>query len=114
MRHRVDAELAVRHALQLVTRERAEAIEMRLDVAPPRPGEIDLEEIGQRRIGAEEVEPGRVRREQARGRSAHARSLAKIGARQARLEVLRVPAARRRRRAIVTAAPGTRSLHSGQ
>jgi hypothetical protein len=44
--------------------ERAEPVEMRLDMAKQRVGEMDAEQIGQRRIGAVEIHAGSIRREQ--------------------------------------------------
>jgi len=46
--------------------ERAEAVEMRLDMAKQRLGEMDAEQIGQRRVGAVEIHAGRIRRQQPR------------------------------------------------
>ena len=44
----------------------AEPVEMRLDVAEQRVGQMDAQQIRQRRIGAVEIHPRGVGREQAR------------------------------------------------
>ena len=59
-----------RAAIELIARQRAQAIEMRLDVAPERLGQIDPEQVPERGIRPEEVEPGGVRRDEARERPA--------------------------------------------
>jgi hypothetical protein len=46
--------------------ERAQPVEMRLDMTEQRIGQMDAQEIGQRRIGAVEVHSRCIRREQAR------------------------------------------------
>jgi hypothetical protein len=45
--------------------ERAEAIEMRLDMAVQRIGQMDAKQVRQRRVGAVEIHAGRIRRKQA-------------------------------------------------
>jgi hypothetical protein len=53
--------------------KRAEAVEMRLDMAEQRIGQVDAEQIRQRRIGAVEIHACCIRREQSRpiGGSCH-------------------------------------------
>jgi hypothetical protein len=60
-----------RAVVQLVARERAQAVEMRLDMTSERRGKVDLEQVRERAIRPEEVEPGGVGRDQARQRLAH-------------------------------------------
>ena len=50
--------------VEVTAGERAEAVEMRLDMAKQRIGQMNPQQIRQRRIGAIEIHPGRIRREQ--------------------------------------------------
>ena len=52
--------------VEMAAGERAEPVEMRLDMAEQRIGQMDAQQIRQRRIGAVEIHAGRIRREQAR------------------------------------------------
>ena len=52
--------------VEMAAGERAEPIEMRLDMAEQRIGQMDPQQIGQRRIGAVEIHARRIRREQSR------------------------------------------------
>ena len=107
MRHGVDAELAVGHALELavgrvvldpllvapeavavvehrdvpvgqprpaielVAGERAQAVQVRVDVTQERRGHVDVEEVRERGILPEEVEAGGIRRDQSGRRRVH-------------------------------------------
>ncbi len=59
--------------VEMAAGERAEPIEMRLDMAKQRVGQMDAQQVGQRRIGAVEVHAGRIRRKQSGpiGRACH-------------------------------------------
>ena len=59
--------------VEMAAGERAEPIEMRLDMAKQRIGQMDAQQIRQRRIGAVEIHSRRIRREQSRlvGRHCH-------------------------------------------
>jgi hypothetical protein len=46
--------------------KRAQPVEMRLDMTEQRFGQMDAQEIGQRRIGPVEIHARRIRREQSR------------------------------------------------
>ena len=50
--------------VEMAAGERAQPIEMRLDMAKQRIGQMDAKQIGQRRIGAVEIHARRVRRQQ--------------------------------------------------
>jgi hypothetical protein len=54
-----------RAVIEVATGERAEAIEMRLDVTEQRVRQIDAQEISQRWIGAVKIHAGGIGREQA-------------------------------------------------
>ena len=50
--------------VEMTAGERAQPVEMRLDMAKQRVGQMDAQQIGQRRIGAVEIHAGRIRRQQ--------------------------------------------------
>jgi hypothetical protein len=52
--------------VEMTAGERAQAVEMRLDMAEQRIGQMDAEQVRQRRIGAVEIHPRCIRREQSR------------------------------------------------
>jgi hypothetical protein len=52
--------------IEMTAGERAQAVEMRLDMAKQRIGQMNPQQIRQRRIGAVEIHSGRIRREQPR------------------------------------------------
>ena len=74
MQHRRVAVGEPRAFVEIAAGQFAEAIEMRLDMAEQRIGEMQPQQIGQRRIGPVEIHPRRIRREQSRliGRSCRA------------------------------------------
>ena len=59
--------------VEMAAGELAQPVEMRLDMAEQRVGQMDAQQIRQRRIGAVEIHPRRIRREQSRpiGRLGH-------------------------------------------
>ena len=71
VQHRRVAVGEPRAFVEMAAGQFAEAIEMRLDMAKQRIGQMQPQQIGQRRIGPVEIHPRRVRREQSRlvGRS---------------------------------------------
>jgi hypothetical protein len=52
--------------VKMTAGERAQPVEMRFDMAKQRIGQMDAEQVRQRRIGAVEIHSGRIRREQSR------------------------------------------------
>ena len=74
MQHRRMAIGQPRAFVEIAAGQFAEAIEMRLDMAEQRVGEMEPQQISQRRIGPVEIHPRRIRREQSRliGRSCRA------------------------------------------
>ena len=73
MQHRHVAVGEPRALVEMASGERAEPVEMRLDMAKQRVRQMNPQEIGQRRIGAVEIHPRGIRREQSRpvGRAGH-------------------------------------------
>ena len=53
--------------VEMAAGERAQPVEMRLDMTKQRIGQMDPQQIGQRRIGAVEIHAGGIGREQAPG-----------------------------------------------
>ena len=66
VQHRHVAVGQPRAFVEMAAGERAEPVEMRLDMAKQRVGQMDAQQIGQRRIGAVEIHAGGIRREQSR------------------------------------------------
>ena len=66
MQHRRVAVGEPRAFVEIAAGQFAEAIEMRLDMAEQRIGQMQPQQIGQRRIGPVEIHPRRIRREQSR------------------------------------------------
>ena len=73
MQHRRVAVGEPRAFVEMAAGKRAEPVEMRLDMAKQRVGQMDAQQIGQRRIGAVEIHARGIGREQARpiGRAWH-------------------------------------------
>ena len=66
MQHRRVAVGEPRAFVEMAAGQFAEAIEMRLDMAKQRVGQMQPQQIGQRRIGPVEIHPRRIGREQSR------------------------------------------------
>ena len=66
MQHRRVAVGEPRAFVEMAAGERAEPVEMRLDMAKQRIGQMQPQQIGQRRIGAVEIHARGIRREQSR------------------------------------------------
>ena len=66
VQHRRVAVGEPRAFVEMAAGQFAEAIEMRLDMAEQRIGEMQPQQVGQRRIGPVEIHPRRIRREQSR------------------------------------------------
>ena len=66
MQHRHMTVGEPRAFVEMTAGERAQPVEMRLDMAKQRIGQMNAQQIGQRRIGAVEIHPRRIRREQSR------------------------------------------------
>ena len=52
--------------VEMTAGERSQPVEMRFDMAKQRVGKMNVQQIGQRRIGAVEIHPRRIRRQQPR------------------------------------------------
>ena len=50
--------------VEMAASEPAEPVEMRLDMAKQRIGQMDAQQVGQRRVGAVEIHARRIRRQQ--------------------------------------------------
>ena|GEM_PF-14680 len=89
MQHRHVAVGKPRAFVEMTAGERAQAVEMRLDVAEQRIGQMNAKQIRQRRIGAVEIHSGCIRRQQSRllGGSRHI----VVFARLVHLQLLFVP-----------------------
>ena len=66
VQHRHVAVGKPRAFVEMAAGERAQPVEMRLDMAKQRIGQMDAQQIGQRRIGAVEIHAGGVGRQQSR------------------------------------------------
>ena len=66
MQHRRVTVGEPRAFVEMAAGEPAEPVEMRLDMAKQRLGQMQPQQIGQRRIGPVEIHPRRIRREQSR------------------------------------------------
>ena len=66
VQHRHVAVGKPRAFVEMAAGERAQQVEMRLDMAEQRIGQMDAEQVRQRWIGAVEIHPRRIRREQSR------------------------------------------------